>query len=69
MAGDLSMQRCEAFKVGDVVTSDQICGKHMIVESQYHQWVTVRDIYGHANRTYMIDCVNRDVYKVSVGDF
>lgn len=65
----MAQKRCECFKVGDIVTSDQLCGKNMIVESQYHQWLTVRDIYGHPDRTYTIDSVNRDVYKVFVGDF
>ena len=58
----------ENFKPGDIITGNCTVGNNVRVIEQYHQWVTVEEIYRHGKK-YMIDVVNNDVYRVFVGDF
>lgn len=56
----------ESFKPLDRVMSSKSGDHILVVDEQTNQWVFARDCNG---RKYEIDCVNNDVYRVTVGDF
>lgn len=56
----------ESFKPLDRIMSAQSGDHILIVDEQINQWVFAHDCNG---RKYELDCVNRDVYRVRVGDF
>ena len=60
-------QHEECFKMGDIITGPSL-GSNVMVIGQEHQWYKVREIYRHGAE-YFIDVVNKDFYRVFVGDF